>query len=58
MQPTFVNSIPYSCLLWIFVYPGVGGFVLNNENQLLVIKERFNSNPKWKLPGGHAEQGT
>ncbi|KAK2157453.1 hypothetical protein LSH36_191g03068 [Paralvinella palmiformis] len=38
-------------------YVGVGGFVLNDDNQLLVVQERFSCSPHWKLPGGHADLG-
>jgi len=34
---------------------GVGGFVLNDKNELLVVKEKYLANPLWKLPGGMAE---
>ncbi|XP_014788236.1 nucleoside diphosphate-linked moiety X motif 6 isoform X1 [Octopus bimaculoides] len=37
-------------------YIGVAGFVVNERNQLLVIKETFSELAKWKLPGGHAEK--
>ncbi|XP_038053734.1 nudix hydrolase 8-like [Patiria miniata] len=40
-------------------YIGVGGFVTNDNNQLLVIKEKYNHGKKsmWKLPGGHSDIG-
>ena len=38
-------------------YVGVGGFVLNEKNELLVIQEKFAKKPHWKLPGGHADAG-
>ncbi|PVD31329.1 hypothetical protein C0Q70_06741 [Pomacea canaliculata] len=40
-------------------YIGVGGFVVNEKNQLLVMQERYGQNKKspWKLPGGHANKG-
>ena len=33
---------------------GVGGFVVNEKDELLVIEERFRfqDKPHWKLPGG------
>ncbi|XP_062583042.1 nucleoside diphosphate-linked moiety X motif 6-like [Saccostrea cucullata] len=40
-------------------YLGVAGFVLNEEGELLVIRERYSvirSKP-WKLPGGLADKG-
>lgn len=36
---------------------GVGGFVVNETQELLVVKERFRKNPHWKLPGGYVELG-
>jgi ADP-ribose pyrophosphatase YjhB (NUDIX family) len=33
-------------------YLGVGGFVLNDKNEVLVVKEKYFANPVWKLPGG------
>ena len=43
----------YCCLL------GVGGFVTNDKNELLVIKEKYTYGRRaiWKLPGGHADLG-
>ncbi|KAL4223108.1 hypothetical protein ACF0H5_016581 [Mactra antiquata] len=39
-------------------YLGVAGFVVNDKNQVLVIKERFHfSTATWKFPGGHADKG-
>lgn len=41
-------------------YIGVGGFVLNDNNELLVIQEKFPGLTRkavWKLPGGHADVG-
>lgn len=35
---------------------GVGGLVVNDKNEILVVSERFALIPKsWKLPGGYAE---
>eukprot|EP01127_Copromyxa_protea_P015537 TRINITY_DN447_c0_g1_i3.p1 TRINITY_DN447_c0_g1~~TRINITY_DN447_c0_g1_i3.p1 ORF type:complete len:162 (+),score=32.21 TRINITY_DN447_c0_g1_i3:25-510(+) len=36
---------------------GVGGFVLTDDNKLLVIKERYLPKPVWKLPGGMVDHG-
>lgn len=37
---------------------GVGGLVVNDKNQILVVKEKyFISAPFWKLPGGYVEPG-
>jgi len=41
-------------------YVGVGGFVVNDKKQILVIREKYNidSRPsQWKLPGGLADKG-
>jgi len=35
---------------------GVGGFVLNDKNEVLVISERYGEK-KWKLPGGYVTKG-
>lgn len=31
---------------------------MNDDNKILVIKERFMQKPHWKLPGGLANEGT
>lgn len=38
---------------------GVGGFVVNEKDELLVIEERFRfqDKPHWKLPGGYVDPG-
>lgn len=38
---------------------GVGAVVVNNQDQVLVVKEKyqFYNRPLWKLPGGHVEPG-
>ena len=42
-------------------YVGVGGLVVNNNNEVLVVRERFHLLPgqaiNWKFPGGHANAG-
>ena len=38
-------------------YLGCGGLVVNEHNQMLVVKEKYHTTPTWKLPGGHAEPG-
>ena len=42
-------------------YIGVGGLVVNNNNELLAVRERFHLLPgqlvNWKFPGGHANAG-
>lgn len=36
---------------------GVGAFVVNDQDELLVVRERFHTRPHWKLPGGYVESG-
>lgn len=36
---------------------GVGGIVLNEKNQILVVSEKDIEYPHWKLPGGYVERG-
>lgn len=36
---------------------GVGGLVVDSNNRILVVKERFWKTPSWKLPGGFVEAG-
>lgn len=38
---------------------GVGAVVVNSQDQVLVVKEKyqFYNRPFWKLPGGHVEPG-
>ena len=36
---------------------GVGGMVVTDNDQLLVIQERFYTAPHWKLPGGYVDPG-
>ena len=36
---------------------GVGAFVINDSDELLVVRERFYKHPHWKLPGGYVEPG-
>ena len=39
---------------------GVGGFVLNDKNELLLIQEKYLTSlrrPIWKIPGGLADPG-
>eukprot|EP01116_Phalansterium_solitarium_P004124 TRINITY_DN15012_c0_g1_i1.p1 TRINITY_DN15012_c0_g1~~TRINITY_DN15012_c0_g1_i1.p1 ORF type:complete len:264 (+),score=50.82 TRINITY_DN15012_c0_g1_i1:110-901(+) len=37
---------------------GVGGFVLDDRNRVLVVAERFADKPQqWKLPGGYVKPG-
>jgi len=36
-------------------YLGVGGLVINDKKEVLVIKEKYFTNAPWKLPGGLAD---
>ncbi|KAK7065799.1 hypothetical protein SK128_012169 [Halocaridina rubra] len=36
---------------------GVGAFVVNDKDELIVVRERFYSQPHWKLPGGYVNPG-
>ena len=36
---------------------GVGGMVVNDQGEVLVVQERFYTAPHWKLPGGYVDPG-
>lgn len=36
---------------------GVGGLVVNDPSQVLVVSERYLNFPHWKLPGGVVDPG-
>jgi len=36
---------------------GVGGMVINDKDEILVVQERFYLAPHWKLPGGYVDPG-
>ena len=36
---------------------GVGGMVVTDDNQVLVVQERFRYSAHWKLPGGYVDPG-
>jgi len=36
---------------------GVGGMVINDKDEILVVQERFYTAPHWKLPGGYVDPG-
>jgi ADP-ribose pyrophosphatase YjhB (NUDIX family) len=36
---------------------GVGGLVINDNNQMLVVIEKHTDIAHWKLPGGYVEKG-
>ncbi|CAH0719391.1 unnamed protein product, partial [Brenthis ino] len=36
---------------------GVGGLVINDNNEILVVSENYLDFPHWKLPGGYVERG-
>jgi len=56
IHETEPNHLP----LYAGHFIGVGGFVVNDRDEVLVIQERFNPLGKkhWKLPGGHKDPGT
>ena len=36
---------------------GVGGLVVDENNKILVVAEKYLDFPHWKLPGGYVERG-
>ena len=36
---------------------GVGAMVVKEDDEVLVVRERFYKHPHWKLPGGYVEPG-
>ncbi|XP_071444003.1 alpha-latrotoxin-Lg1a-like [Hetaerina americana] len=36
---------------------GVGAIVVNADDEILVVREKFFERPNWKLPGGYVEPG-
>jgi ADP-ribose pyrophosphatase YjhB (NUDIX family) len=36
---------------------GVGAVVMNDAQEILVVKEKYSVIPHWKLPGGYIEPG-
>ncbi|XP_067930010.1 uncharacterized protein [Watersipora subatra] len=54
LSETEVNNFP----AYANQFLGVGGFVVNDNEEVLVIKERFTGpNPRWKFPGGGTDPG-
>jgi len=52
--PDTVNTLP----AYASTYIGVGGFVVNNNRQILVIKEKNGPITNiWKIPGGAGDPG-
>ncbi|KAI1291764.1 Nudix hydrolase 8 [Halotydeus destructor] len=51
-EPSNVPSYPFTNI-------GVGGLVVDDENNVLVIQEKYSPVAKklWKFPGGHADKG-
>ncbi|KAL7640272.1 UNVERIFIED_CONTAM: hypothetical protein RMT77_009686 [Armadillidium vulgare] len=61
-KPNYVTMVkwlpkdePYQIPSFAHNTLGVGGFVVNEADELLVVRERFQSFPHWKLPGGYVE---
>ncbi|GLG95265.1 Putative nudix hydrolase fgf-2, partial [Gryllus bimaculatus] len=46
-------NIPSYCHTMV----GVGSVVINSDDEILVIQERFSTKQQWKLPGGYVEPG-
>ena len=52
--------VPEICCLGFCAIAGVAGFVVKEDQQVLVISEKYharNNISSWKLPGGHADKG-
>ncbi|XP_044760555.1 nudix hydrolase 8 isoform X2 [Coccinella septempunctata] len=47
------NNIP----AYAHTLVGVGGIVVNDKSQILVVREKYATRVFWKLPGGYAEPG-
>lgn len=47
------NKLPHFTTHFV----GIGGLVLNENNELLCVRERFVKHPHWKLPGGLVDPG-
>lgn len=48
-----VSNLPPACHTNL----GVGGIVLNDNDEILVVRELHINYPHWKLPGGYVERG-
>ena len=44
-------------LILNFFKVGIGGMVINEHKQVLVVQEKFHKKPHWKLPGGYVDPG-
>jgi ADP-ribose pyrophosphatase YjhB (NUDIX family) len=54
MDPSSHNKIP----AYADHYVGVGGVVINQKGEILLIQERREPEPrKWKFPGGFMDPG-
>lgn len=57
---TWLPDSPNNLPSYASHYVGVGGFVVNEQQQVLVIREKYHNESKpspWKLPGGLADKG-
>lgn len=36
---------------------GIGAVVVNEDNEVLTVKEKYGQRIQWKLPGGYVEPG-
>ncbi|XP_054710948.1 uncharacterized protein LOC129220543 [Uloborus diversus] len=49
-EPNLLPQYPHTHI-------GVGGMVINDQNQVLTIQEKYHATPHWKLPGGYGDPG-
>lgn len=63
-EPTSVSMVKWLPVTEVCNIPqyahtmiGVGAVVVNKDQELLVVCERFHARPHWKLPGGYLEPG-
>lgn len=49
-EPNLLPQFPHTHI-------GVGGMVINDKNQILVIQEKYHKKRHWKLPGGYSNPG-
>ncbi|KAK3750650.1 hypothetical protein QZH41_012828 [Actinostola sp. cb2023] len=55
MMTCWLPNEPNKLPTFATTYIGVGGFVINNDGQLLVVQEKYRKSDHWKLPGGMAD---
>lgn len=57
MLCTWVGSGPNRLPEYATSYIGVGGFVVNDKNEVLCICEKYETLNRWKIPGGLVDRG-